>query len=237
MENYNENQFLTQIARRYAEHYGEILNAENAGLERQKVLTVTPGLDKKISRIGKTSGARRFYGGLSALAAAVLLMLMIPRLISLNDNGVMSPAPSAPASSGAEHSAAAPAPQPSAAEAEHSASAPPPQSSPAEPAPELLPLTFTLPDNFRVTDSELDNGKSVYYLSNAFFDDVVMTMELDSDENVFAELSPLEINGQPVYYKYTSDFSVMAFEKRGITYVLTCKYDVNTLVPLAEAIL
>lgn len=228
MENYNENELLKRMARQYAEHYGGLLVAENAELERQGFAPATPWLDKKVSRIGKTHSLRRYAGGLSALAAAVLIALMIPRLLSLYENGITAP----DAAATAAPSLSAPSPA-----AESAAPAAPSQAPREDSAPELLPLTFALPDNFSVADSELDNGKSVYYLADTGLDDVVMTMELDSGGDAFAGLTPVDINGGTVYYKYTRDFSVMAFEKSGITYVLTCKYDVNTLVPLAEAIL
>lgn len=220
MAGYNKNQIFKELATRYVEYYGEMLNDEAALLNRQPV--VTPRMDSNVRRYIKSGGTRRYAAGLAALAAMVAIVLMIPMLNNLNNSGMMSPESSAAAPSPAQAESAAPAPA---------------QDAQSSPTPEILPLSFTLPDNLTVADSKLDNGKSVYYLSNSGRDDIVMTMELDPKEDVFAGLRQTQINDYTVYYKYTADYSVMAFKKQDITYVLTCKHDVNTLVPLAEAIL
>lgn len=217
----DENAVFERLAKQYAETYGEKLKLEALELERQNVGYITPRLDKKVRQIGKTGGRLRYATGLAALAAGLLLILTLPNLLNLNSPGITASAPEAPA-------AEAPA-----------EAAPPAISSKPEPPSdtELLPLSFTLPDNFTVADKELDNGKSVYYLSDANLDDVVLTMERNPLEDIFAELKPMTINNSQAYYKYSPDFSVLAFEHDSVTYVLTCKYDVNTLIPLGEAIL
>lgn len=219
MANADENAVFERLAKQYAEDYGEKLKLEAIELERQNIEYITPGLDKKVRKIGRNS-LRHYTAGFAVLAAGLLLVLMLPNLLNTN-----IPSVTAPESHVAEAPAAAAEDAPPAASAE-----------PAQP-PELLPLNFTLPVNFTVAGKELDNGKSVYYLSDSNLDDVVMTMELDTSEDVFAGLKPLTINNSQAYYKYSPDFSMLAFEHDSITYVLTCKHDVNTLIPLGEAIL
>lgn len=208
----DENAVFEKLAKQYAEAYGEKLKLEALELEQQNVEYITPGLDKKIQKISGNR-RRRFSVGFAALAAGLLLVLMLPSLLNINVPSTTAsdfPAAEAPAAS----------------------------VEPMQPSePELLPLNFALPANFTVAGKELDNGKSVYYLSDANLDDVVMTMELDPLEDVFAGLKLLTINNSQAYYKYSRDFSMLAFEHDSITYVLTCKYDVNTLIPLGEAIL
>lgn len=214
MAGYDENQIFKELAARYAEHYGALLKDEAAVLNRQ--LSVTPRMDSNIRRYIKTNRTRRYAAGFAALAAAIAFMIMLPMLNNLNNSGVVSHESSAPAAS------TAPAPS---------------QEAETPTAPEIIPISFTLPAHLTVTDAKLDNGKSVYYLANSRLDDIVMTMERNPQEDVFAGLKESTINDSTVYYKYTADYSVMAFQKRDVTYVLTCKYDANTLVPLAKAIL
>lgn len=229
MEYANKNALFETLAKQYVEVYGEKLKLEALELEQQNIERITPKLDKKVRKIGR-SGRRRYAAGFVAMAAGMLLVLMLPGLLDINNQRMTAPS--------------FPAFETSASQAGPSSAKAPEATPPAEsaepgrpPEPELLPINFTMPANFTVSGMELDNGKSIYYLSDSNFDDVVMTMEIDPLEDIFAELKPITISDSRAYYKYLPDFSVLAFERGSVTYVLTCKHDVNTLIPLGEAIL
>lgn len=102
---------------------------------------------------------------------------------------------------------------------------------------EIIPLGFTLPANLTESGFTQDYEKSVYTLSDNLLDDVVLTLEPYTDSALFASLAPLTIDGGGVYYTSTADFKLLTFEKDGVLYTMSCKYDINTLINLARAIL
>ncbi|HBU11373.1 MAG TPA: hypothetical protein DEB31_01165, partial [Clostridiales bacterium] len=102
---------------------------------------------------------------------------------------------------------------------------------------EVIPLGFTLPDNFSVTAVEQDVGKTVYYLQDMRLDDVVLTLERSDGFIVPDGMSEYEINGQTAYGVYKPDYSFLTFESGGLIYEMTSKHDLNTLLELGAAIL
>lgn len=107
---------------------------------------------------------------------------------------------------------------------------------------ELIPISFEIPENLRVADWKVDNGVSVYYLENEYEDDIVLQMkpldnpsdEIDSD---IGGLQLIEINGQDAYAGSFEGYNVLSFHDGELSYKLTCRYDVNTLVSLGKNIL
>lgn len=110
-------------------------------------------------------------------------------------------------------------------------------SSPASAADTLLPLNFTLPDNLRVASSEWDNGQSIYTLRDTARDDVVLMMEPDGTFAVPDGFSPLSIDGSTAYARRTRDYNLLTFSAGGITYTLSCRYELDTLIALGRQIL
>lgn len=106
------------------------------------------------------------------------------------------------------------------------------------PSAELLPLSFNLPSNLSVTDSKLDNGVSIYYLADKFLDDIVLQMQPAGNADLdTSSLQQIEINGKHAYAGSFSDYNILEFEEDGISYSLTCKHDINTLISLSKNIL
>lgn len=101
----------------------------------------------------------------------------------------------------------------------------------------LLPLNFTLPDNLRVASSELDNGQSIYRLREVAQDHVVLVMEPADTFAAPDGFSPLSINGSIAYARRTRDYNLLTFSAGGITYTLSCRYELETLVALSREIL
>lgn len=103
-------------------------------------------------------------------------------------------------------------------------------------APAIIPLSFSLPENLSVADTELDNGQSVYYLSDRYEDNVVMTLE-KTDFEPGEGLTAIRINGSAAYTRATADYQLLTFCKDGVLYTLTCRYELGTLLNLGEQIL
>ena len=103
-------------------------------------------------------------------------------------------------------------------------------------APAIIPLSFSLPENLSVADTELDNGQSVYYLSDRYEDNVVMTLE-KTDFEPGEGLTAIRINGSAAYTRATADYQLLTFRKDGVLYTLTCRYELGTLLKLGEQIL
>ena len=102
---------------------------------------------------------------------------------------------------------------------------------------ELIPLSFSLPANFQVSHTELDQGASIYHLTDSKEDNVVMQMEYaDTAEPVFASLKPLQIDGNQAYGLSTADYKILTFVHGDILYTLTCRYDVSTLIDISKNI-
>ncbi len=140
-----------------------------------------------------------------------------------------APAPAAPAPA----APAAPAPEPA---APAPAEAAPEPAAPVEQQYEIIPLAFELPQNFTIDAVLQDRGKTVYRLGDAREDDVVLTLEYAEAPETDG-LNEIEINASKAYGKYGADYSVLTFEKDGVVFNMTCKYDLNTLIGLGKDIL
>ena len=99
----------------------------------------------------------------------------------------------------------------------------------------MIPLSFTLPETMSVATRELDRGDSVYTLDNTGGDDVVMVLSHKPADT--SELTPTNINGHAASEKSTEDYHLLIFEKDGIYYRLSCRYNMKTLISLSKNIL
>ena len=233
MQTEHENNELRRIAQEYAARYGRELLEENAGLERGPVRYAAPKLDKIMREILGRQKRANWVRGMGIAAACLLAVVVLPLIVRV---ALRSEVP-------------APAPEPDmSAEVEA-----PSEAVPSEPELDrptvtqesaggaaadrgLIPLAFALPDNLSVTDAEVDNGLSVYYLADEYQDDVVMT--LAEERGVVPEGAvKLSVSGQTVYAVSTADYQLLAFEADGLAYALTCQYDINTLLRLSASIL
>ncbi len=101
---------------------------------------------------------------------------------------------------------------------------------------ELIPLAFSLPENLSVARTKQDNGQSIYYLSDLYEDNVVMTLE-KADFEPGERLTELWVNGSAAYARATPDYQLLTFRKDGVVYTLTCRYELDTLLSLGKQIL
>ena len=118
-------------------------------------------------------------------------------------------------------------------------SSPKPAIPPAPPATEyaVIPLAAALPDGFTQTGFEQDRGKSIYYIEDAFYDNVVLTLEYAGLPPDVGSLIEIDLGGATVYGKQTDAFSLLTFTQGGILHTLTSRHDINTLLRLSNALI
>jgi len=190
-----------QIAKEYVDYTGEKLRLESQTLPPHSEAALNR-LDTRVAGLMRTLKNRRFIRLAGGLAAACLLLVIaIPIMYQLKNPGDINSSDLYSESTEAE-----------------------------SPSVKLIPLSFTLPDNLTVTDSKVDNGASIYYLSDSFADDVVLRMEYSDS------LKPIKIEGNEAYGISTDSYKMLSFVHDEILYTLTCKYDINTLIAVSKHI-
>lgn len=99
-----------------------------------------------------------------------------------------------------------------------------------------IAFTATLPANLSVADTRQDKGQTIYYLEDTQGDDVVMTLERAPLPDTTG-MDVRRIDGTRVYTRTTADYALLMFRLKGVTYTLTCRYELDTLLEAAEEIL
>ncbi len=202
-------EFYKRIASAYSEREGKALQAQ------PEQPTDTAGLERKLRARLRRKESVRWVGGLSAVAAAVLLVVTLGMLAS---TGVeVWPIPSPGLASAPPGASAAPSHTPGAPDG-------------------LMPLSFSLPAEFSVLTVALDNGKTVYTLENTAHDPVVMTLERTGDNSFSDELTQITLDGATAYASWGPDFQLLTLKKGGVVYTLTCRYELETLLTLGACI-
>jgi len=204
-----------ELARRYTKAYGESLMTENQELPSQQV--DLPKADQAVKRLMRQSRRRIFYliGGLAAACLVITVVLPVK-------NGLEETSPRIIAEE--NQSDAGPHNQPGQA---------------GQAGGELILLAFSLPENLTVKESMVDQGQSVYLLADRLRDDVVLTMEkleAPAEAADIAEMVIVEINGHQVYVRSDAAYQQLICYQGDLVYRMTCRYDVNTLLPVAEKI-
>ena len=241
-------QLFRRMAGVYADREGEALLAENKNLQKSGVQYLTPRADRAAKQLAR-GGRRISRGAWSAIAAGIVIMLLVPSVLILSGRwpglGKTAKTPEAvmdaavPAAS--SEAAAAPMEEPAAEAApEPAANAEADGGAAGGTDGLLMPLPFDLPENFTVAAAKMDNGQSIYYLADAFNDDVVLTMKPvgeGQDDMDTEDLRVFDVNGKTVYGRSNGAYSFLTFEEDGVQYTLTCKYDINTLLELSRVII
>lgn len=216
MKKRNSEEIYRHIAGQYVESYGEQLKKEQQELTQSGVTPITPGLDRKVRRISRRKNRRFLHIG-ATIAACLALAVMAPFVLRPGLDSAGTPSSDASSSApAAPDSSDAPAPQP---------------------VYEILPLSFTLPEQFSVDHVELDRERSVYYLADSLSDDVVLVLEKTDRPIDTQQYTALKIGGHDAYAYASGDYNLITFQYSGIRYEMTCAYDINTLVELGESIL
>jgi len=217
---YNEYQYK-KIADEYLREYGAELRRELEAIEQRPSVTGTPSLDRRVSR-GVAAHKRTRYTKYAGLIAACLaIALLTPFIIRFYPSWTGTTAPDA----------YSPAPT--------SSLPAPPMEPPKAQQSEVLPLSLSIPGQFDMESVAQDGEKTIYHLNDSKLDDVIITMERSGDISRYDSLIEIPIGGHSVFGSSGNGYNLLAFvdEDSDILYILTCKYDINTLVLLGESIL
>jgi hypothetical protein len=213
---------LKQAAKLYTKREGEALLAEVEEIRRQNVFYLTPRADKAVAGlVSKSKRPMRQKMLFGVCAAAACIMIVARVVVGLPDT---TSAPSLDTSS-------APSQETSPAPSQDTTPAPAPYPAvPTEQA-EILPISFALPADYRVAETDFDNGVSIYSLESDDHGNVVLTMYYEVDtagapETVFDEVI---IDGTPVSAKVTDSYMLLAFESDGLSYTLSSRDDLGSL--------
>lgn len=208
------------IAKEYSDYTGEKLRRESQSLPPFPDETVNR-LDSRVASQIRALKIRRFTRLAGLTAACLLLVMAVPLVYLIKNTGSMNSADSSSESAASDSSEASDTTE----------------SAAAESSGELIPLSFSLPDNFSVSDSKTDDGVSVYYLTDTHADDVVLQLEYtDTASPAFDSLKPVTIAGNEAYGFASGSFKMLSFIHGDILYTLTCKYDFNTLISISKNI-
>jgi len=216
------------MADEYLRAYGTELRRELEETERRPLMRNDASFDRRMRReiaALKRPRYKRYAGLIAACLAIALLTPLVFRLypshIGAPGSDLYSPAPTASSEASSTATPAAPS-----------------ATSPTAPY-EILPLSFSIPGRFSVMSVEQDVNKTVYHLNDNKLDDVVITLERSGDISRYDTLTELTIKGNNVFGSSGNGYNLLTFkdEESDILYVLTCTYDINTLVLLGNSIL
>ena len=245
----NEKQYK-RIADEYLREYGAQLRAELEDMEQDRVVRVTPSLDRRVKRGVAALKRPRYlrYAGLVAACLAIALLTPVFIRMYTGQPDAQSPgiyAPPATDSAGTSSPSpgtSSPSPgtsSPSPGTSSPSPTAPPP-STPAPPSEtyKIIPLSFTLPVQFTVDAVDLDINKTIYHLRDSKRDDVVITLERSGDISRYDDLVEIPLGDSIAFASGGNGYNLLAImdDEHDILYTLTCRHDINTLVLLGNSI-
>ena len=217
-----------EIASRCAEQYGAELNRE---LVEKTLPELSPLGERRVQKAIRKIRFNRAMPIAAAAAAGILLFVALGGAGILFTRNLLSPPQMAEAPSISDKNPVADAAPEDAAETALDAVGGATQDY------EIIPLSFTLPQNLTVASTDQDEAKTIYYLENEWQDDIVLTL-LQADT-----LTPpdgadlLSINGRTAYAVSEQGYRKLIFVDDGLTYELTCRHDINTLLALGDIVL
>ena len=215
----NNDELFREIADKYAEQYGATLREELAQIELHAAAPSTDNLERRVHKRIAAEKRRPYLRVATALAACLVIVLLLPYIFKLS---IYSPSTS---DSAPPIISATPKP--------------PASDQTSRPQPEFaaIPLSASLPDGFSQIGFEQDLEKSIYYIEDAYLDDVVLTMEEARDPPDTGGLVEILIGDSVAFGTQTDGYSLLTFERDNVLYEMTCRHDINTLIKLGEALL
>lgn len=221
MDNKNNEQWLKELAGRYAEEDGKRLRREIDGLVRSQIMIDTKNLDKKVKHRLKSHNYWKYTAGLSVLAAACFVIVLT---IVWNLAGPAGDLSAPKESTNTEDSASS---QESNMESEED----------KEESDHMASFILALPANFTIREMEEEVGKTTYHLDHTEGEAVTVVVEAGVLAEEYHTLSAVTINGQTAYKREGEAEQLLAFEKDGYSYIMTCQQDFQALQQLGEFIL
>jgi len=225
--------FFKALASQYVEQDGERLKKELEEIENDQKASYPPRLDKRIRGKILMTDARRTITIAAPVAACFLLIFAFLGRIPFLENGVPSLMDSGPPADIAYEasSTGAPAPAPAA------ENAPSRGDNRTQSQMQMALMSAKMPAGYNVTGIDYDMEKTIYYIKNDTDNQIVMTAEKSEFDIEFAYYQEIRINGEPVYGMVKSDFSVITYEKDGVVYTLTSRYNYEDLVDISKNII
>ena len=215
----SNDELFREIADKYTEKYGAALHDELSKLELDPA--AAPPTIKLESRIHKRIAAEKrkpFIRGGAVLAACLAIVLLLPYMLNLSKLSPSTSNDTAPMESTVPEA--------------------PVQDMAPKPKPEfaVIPLAASLPDGFYQSGFEQDREKSIYYIEDAFMDNVVLTLEQSRALPDTGGLVEIALGDTIAYGTQTDGYSLLTFQRGAVVYEMTCRYDINTLIELGYAL-
>jgi len=200
-----------KIADEYLREYGKVLRRELEEIERRPSMPEPLSVDLRVRRGIAAHKRARYIKYTGLIAACLAIALLTPFILRFYPSRTEAP--------GADFYSPAPVPPPTEKY-------------------EVLPLSFSIQNQFNVASVEQDAEKTIYHLNDNKLDDVIVTMERSGDISRYDTLVELSVGGRDAFGSSGDGYNLLAFrdDDSDILYVLTCKYDINTLVLLGESI-
>lgn len=231
----NSEDALKKAANLYSEEYGQSLLRELEEMRSQNVSYMMPRADavalnliKENAKSDAKKKNNRILKIVSSLAACLVVVIAVSQFIDFQDGQYDSSAPGAPDVDSSYPGDTAEAP------AAETPSAEPPEP-PGLSWDEIQPISFTLPEGFEVSRSELDNGKTIHHLESSDSnhpDDVVLTISRPDGDEDFLGTETINIDGQAVNTKVDDGYLMLLFENNGRLYTLSTERDMDALTIL-----
>ena len=248
----NHEKLFAEMAKLHAEKEGERLRRENEYYIENAPFPPSRDFEKRVyAKIRAERFRRPAYAIVSIAACIMILIVSLNVLPGLRGGGDPRGAQQAQGTQNTQNAQGTqPATRPPEESGMTSAAAPGQPGYPASAGSaghELIKLAFKLPPNCSVADVEQDIGQTIYYIKDTQRDDIVLIAEktvdtggtgiYDEDRLKRRGLSKIEINDTALYAVAKTDYNYFTFQRDGIIYNLTCKYDYKTLISFCEFIL
>jgi hypothetical protein len=102
---------------------------------------------------------------------------------------------------------------------------------------EIAFLSDKLPDGCKLTKTDYDKEKTIYYVQNKRSNDILLVVEPPEGELVTDEkFTHKNINGTDAYILAKKDFNMLLAQNKDIRYTFSCRYDAGDLVEIAYSV-
>ena len=228
-----------RLALTWSELHGRELLAEDAAMRQQGVDYLLPRAEETVKALAdqgtgaskrRNRGPAMFLTAAAAAAACLVLVAVLVGVPSLNDTPLSTDS--------AEYAPDAPQLQ---------------ESAPLEREPDLIPLTFALPSDFRMASSDWDNGVTLYTLESQNHGDVVVAMYHIGDEEAAAAgvagsivassptgaaalVDKVIIDGVEVPARIDDAFVLIEFQHNDINFTLSSRDNLGALAAIYRKI-
>jgi len=212
------------LAEAWADRYGASLAAEAEAMRQQGVSYQTPRADQAVLGIAnrRPGAARRRRRSVFAVFAAAACLVLVALVVGVPFLMLSPTTESGAPTSSMPSDLAAP-----------------------EPGAQMLPITFSLPADFRVAQKDFDNGVSLYTLESPQYGDVVLAMHPEDGLGLGAmgdsgalpvPMDEVVIDGAVVSAKVVDAYMLLVFQHGEVHYTLSSRDNMGALVAFYRSI-